>query len=1033
MRLVKQIQLFFQEGSSDKIYEIDLCESGTNEFLVNFRFGRRGGPLKEGTKTIFPVSIAEAEKAFSALENEKRKKGYASASESPIDVEFVREKPNLNEKRRKAVVKALRLSVNGEEPENWKVSRIIWRAGELNIEEAESYILKLADTSDVFTIYSSVWSLSRCGGAKSIPFLQKTKEDKSLPSFVSNLITDSLLCLLPKEEKEKLLVHELNQLPVPLKESLEAKEYLKFRQILSDYLLNLKISSNRYIVSLYRLSFDDLRLKEIFLDILNQLPFKPGTFRYLRQLFKIAEMRCDYGAYAVLAKNVEKYPSGFKSSYGLSYINGRNLKLVDEVTKEDSSLAFSNKTKEYLTRRTLRTLFKTSKIQEGYTELACSLLLAYQDKFDKSEPSFSENYTYNSVSRNYESTKSHYDAYANYMVFNQILYKQSTRYRKLTTKWECIPPFEPGKSSPKEREEAFPQLWNKSPEQIIRLLSESKAAKVQEFAYKVYKANPDFVKLVETKHVKAFLISGYADTAQLGYEMALKIYNPSAPDKNIVLALLESGIPEAILTAQKWVNDQREFFLKDTEFLMALILSRQPEVVSITREWLMAFPVKGSQGKDVVNNILALLLNAKEYLPEENQVNGIAEIFILGFEEAVRDLNLQVLQTLITRPEAALQSLGARLLLKNKCKAENIPETFLLSLISSDNQIVRGIAMEMIGQLSNGRLIEKKNLLISLLVSPLADMRNNVMPVLEKLIKADAGFARELSELLIPILLMNESYEGVHEDIRKMLTGILFDQLSYLDKKKQLALCNSRNTQAQLLGCQLLKATIKPDDLSITELLKLAANPQMIMREYCWSIFSTQKERIKKEKELAIKLCDNYWEDTRRFAFDYFAKNFNEEDWTSEVLVSLCDSIKQDVQAYGRQMITKSFQSADGEYYLMSLCQHPENKMQLFATNYLEKYAGGKPEQIEKLESFFIALLSQVNKGRVSKTRVLNFLSKESTKDERSAIVVARIINRTSASISIQDKAICVAVLLELSKRHPSIQTVIKIKEVEQR
>lgn len=74
MKLIKQIRLFFQEGNSDKVYEIDLCEAGEG-YVVNFRYGRRGASLKEGTKTIFPVELREAEKVFENLEQEKRKKG----------------------------------------------------------------------------------------------------------------------------------------------------------------------------------------------------------------------------------------------------------------------------------------------------------------------------------------------------------------------------------------------------------------------------------------------------------------------------------------------------------------------------------------------------------------------------------------------------------------------------------------------------------------------------------------------------------------------------------------------------------------------------------------------------------------------------------------------------------------------------------------------------------------------------------------------------------------------------------------------
>src|SRR5688572_23547149 len=82
MRLVCQTKLQFKEGNSDKVYEVDLCEAGDG-FVVNFRYGRRGTELKEGTKTIAPVSLAEAEKIFQKLIDEKTRKGYhiASASE----------------------------------------------------------------------------------------------------------------------------------------------------------------------------------------------------------------------------------------------------------------------------------------------------------------------------------------------------------------------------------------------------------------------------------------------------------------------------------------------------------------------------------------------------------------------------------------------------------------------------------------------------------------------------------------------------------------------------------------------------------------------------------------------------------------------------------------------------------------------------------------------------------------------------------------------------------------------------------------
>jgi predicted DNA-binding WGR domain protein len=75
MNLIRQTQLHFREGNSDKDDEVDLCETD-EKFVVNFRYGRRGAGLKEGTKTVAPVSREQAETIFQKLVDEKTKKGW---------------------------------------------------------------------------------------------------------------------------------------------------------------------------------------------------------------------------------------------------------------------------------------------------------------------------------------------------------------------------------------------------------------------------------------------------------------------------------------------------------------------------------------------------------------------------------------------------------------------------------------------------------------------------------------------------------------------------------------------------------------------------------------------------------------------------------------------------------------------------------------------------------------------------------------------------------------------------------------------
>lgn len=74
--IVEKADLWFREGTSDKVYHASIEKSGSAGYVVNFAYGRRGSALKTGTKTTSPVSLYEAQKVYQKLVNEKTAKGY---------------------------------------------------------------------------------------------------------------------------------------------------------------------------------------------------------------------------------------------------------------------------------------------------------------------------------------------------------------------------------------------------------------------------------------------------------------------------------------------------------------------------------------------------------------------------------------------------------------------------------------------------------------------------------------------------------------------------------------------------------------------------------------------------------------------------------------------------------------------------------------------------------------------------------------------------------------------------------------------
>lgn len=80
MTPIRTIRLFFQEGTSDKVYNATIYED-RGKYTVHVAWGRRGSTLQEGNKAV-RVTRAEADRTFDRLVREKRGKGYEEVTAS---------------------------------------------------------------------------------------------------------------------------------------------------------------------------------------------------------------------------------------------------------------------------------------------------------------------------------------------------------------------------------------------------------------------------------------------------------------------------------------------------------------------------------------------------------------------------------------------------------------------------------------------------------------------------------------------------------------------------------------------------------------------------------------------------------------------------------------------------------------------------------------------------------------------------------------------------------------------------------------
>jgi len=72
---IKRVELFFQEGTSDKVYNATLVDEGDGKYSVLVEWGRRNGPLNKGSKAV-KATREKAEKELAKVIHEKTRKGY---------------------------------------------------------------------------------------------------------------------------------------------------------------------------------------------------------------------------------------------------------------------------------------------------------------------------------------------------------------------------------------------------------------------------------------------------------------------------------------------------------------------------------------------------------------------------------------------------------------------------------------------------------------------------------------------------------------------------------------------------------------------------------------------------------------------------------------------------------------------------------------------------------------------------------------------------------------------------------------------
>ncbi len=1086
MKLVRQAKLFFREGNSDKVYEIDLCDIGNDRYVVNFRYGRRGAALKEGTKTEIGVDKARAETIFNNLQEEKTGKGYilsdgealpvtAPAAITATPVFDAVDWTTMPEGREKAVLRRLQDALDGKTNTKipWKLSRIMWMAGVLQLKEAVPYIYQLALKGDSMQQYAAAWALGRIGDTQAIPLLQVLANSST--ATVKRIAGDALLQLSSGEEKEKMIRHHLNSLTEPFKLAITENDAVKLEKLLAERVLQQKQPDYPVLEHLYAISLQEKWLREPLKQLLAKLPARPGYFKHIRHIFKLAEFRDDFEILGVLTLKFEREPEMFSSN--ITYAGQRTyvtelsdfFNVKEELKKKTSVLAYSNKTRNYFRKRINRNLTNTGVYGNvNYVRMATGILLAY-DKQDH-KPSYSSN-NYIWQNGRYQTVITQFPANAHATLLHQIISGNDPAYllgndntwqlinpddRKKIKRVQSAPVNEPGlfkkiislfgskkKETPqpepvKEPETIqhatpFIHLWNQLPQAYIQLLVNGRMGELHRFALENLQKHPDYEAIrtkIDNQVLSLLLRSEFDQPADYGFTLAKERYNPHAPDFGLVNAVLASRIVAARDLARQWIAVNPRVFFEDTEWVVNALFNPYKDArnwIAMLMEQQLYTP---AQAELICGRIITRAITLRDNNAENNEALDDASAAIRKlFADKLRAIGNSVVEDLVKSPIDGAKLLGLHILLlkKDTVNYDDIPVSVFIRLLENESAAVRETTAHLLLNLSVDELLKRQELVAACTVSGFSNIRVAVRPVLQKMIDRDAAFGSNMVELLIPYLLRKEVSEGLHKDISETLQTVLLAHVKNADKAMVLKLVYSDYMPTQEFGIAVLNKYVDPDTFTLRQIIGLGNHETLLVREWSWQYFTSHVARIKYERDEAIRLLDATWEDTREFAKTFFEQQFTEADWSPETLIALADSVRPDVEAYGRLLITKFFTDEAGEEYLIKLSQHPSIKMQLFATNYLERFAADNPERLEQLGFYFRSVLSRVNQARTAKNRIFKFLLAEGKKTEQSARMVVQLITDISATVAIDDKAKCIEILHSLKNLyHVEVPMVLK-------
>lgn len=1032
----------FREGASDQLYEIDLVETGNADpdrsHLVNVRFGRRGQILREGAKTPYAVSAQQAAKIFDSVVVSKMNEGYRRMDVGVDDVQPANVQPAAAEAapvpaasgRDRALIEQLDACLRDPWPEQ-KRDRLVWRVGELRLAAAGPALIRLAQKlGPAEAGCSLVWALARCAGGEAVDILKAIAAQTQQP-LVAGLAEFALISPLMGEQRQS--VHAGASLPAGIAAALQRYDIDALSGAFADLAWREPSRVGPLMVAIYRLAQTDRRLGDLLVALIGRIPVRPPYLLGLRRIFKYAEMLDDAAAFGAVAHRFDTAAPMYRHVYqrdgGVprTYVPGLPgwQALTHLRGAPDAKTGLSQQTLAYLKRRIWRALRKRGESgQTSFVELATGYLLAFTET-DARKPR--QEWSYRWQNGQMHSTARHYGPLAHAWTTGQLFYRNAPQ---VALKPGSLTYHSPGELTGQERGEAFPELWNARLDCALTLASDSRCEPVALFGLRFLRDNPGFRRGLDSTALERLLTSPFEPVMRLALEEVRDRLAEGQVSASLVAVLLDARLTEARELGIKRVELDASWPWADPRLGFIALTSayedvRQPAIRLWTKRGIGA-----EAGAALIGAVTDWLLSLPAALGEGEiaRLDHLRACLAALWPQHDLPVAPETVARLMAHPASHVAAVGIDAFGLSGADAGALPEELLQRLLDAPQPEIQAAALGLLNRLNDEQLATRALLVLSLVTSESARIRQAVRPLVTRLAARFPRVAEDLSARLIDRLFQSAPDDAFAEDLVALLVEAAPGQLAALDAAMIWRLLQAKAKGAKLLGAAIV-VNRDPSIFSVRQLARLGNHSHASVRQWVMTAYETNPQRFSGEPQEAVLLIESEWADAYEFALKYFER-WPDAIWRPDVLGVVADSTNPKVLAFARSVLRRALAPGDASEQLSRLLEHPAASMHLLITEVLTAAAAADDAVFAKVLPLSRIVLLCVHQGRVAKDRITAFLRVEALKSAERAAAIAPIFTDLSLSIVERDRAAAVMALRDIGIAYPALAEGSPLKRV---